>query len=85
MAHLVACWLPGANPADTLRAPSLWVDAVSHREKSDTLSVVYGYRQGIGFTVYVGATVGRTLDADTGSRRRQSEVFAKGAWTFDLL
>ena len=67
------------------RAPSLWVDAVSHREKSDTLSLVYGYRRGIGFTVYVGATVGRTLDADSGYRRRQSEVFAKGAWTFDVL
>jgi hypothetical protein len=67
------------------RAASLWEEPVSHREKSDTLSVVYGHRQGIGFTVYVGATVGRSLDADTGFRRRQSEVFAKGSWTFDVL
>ena len=67
------------------RAPSLWAEPVPHREKSDTLSVVYGHRRGIGFTVYVGATVGRTLDADSGTRRRQSEVFAKGSWTFDVL
>ena len=67
------------------RAASLWEEPVSHREKSDTLSVVYGHRQGIGFTVYVGATVGRSLDADSGSRRRQSEIFAKGSWTFDVL
>jgi hypothetical protein len=67
------------------RAASLWEEPVSHREKSDTLSVVYGHRQGIGFTVYVGATAGRSLDADTGFRRRQSEVFAKGSWTFDVL
>ncbi|MCM2326540.1 MAG: carbohydrate binding family 9 domain-containing protein [Lysobacter sp.] len=67
------------------RAASLWEEPVSHREKSDTLSVVYGHRRGIGFTVYVGATVGRSLDADTGNRRRQSEVFAKGSWTFDVL
>ncbi|MBX3674758.1 MAG: hypothetical protein KF776_17420 [Burkholderiales bacterium] len=56
-----------------------------HREKSDTLSLVYGHRQGIGFTVYVGATVGRSLEADSGAKRHQAEVFAKGAWTFDVL
>jgi hypothetical protein len=67
------------------RARSLWEEPVSAREKSETLSLVYGHRRGIGFTVYVGATLGRTLDADAGLKRRQSEVFAKGSWTFDLL
>ena len=67
------------------RAPSLWEEPVSSRETSDTLSVVFGHRQGIGFTIYVGATLGRTLDADTGAKRRQGEVFAKGSWTFDVL
>lgn len=67
------------------RSPSLWEEPVSSREKTDALSVVFGHRQGIGFTVYVGATLGRTLDADTGVKRRQGEVFAKGSWTFDVL
>ncbi len=67
------------------RAASLWSAPVPHREKSDTLSLVYGHRQGIGFTVYVGATVGRSLEADSGAKRRQAEVFAKGAWTLDVL
>jgi hypothetical protein len=67
------------------RAPSLWEAPVSSREKSDTLSVVYGHRRGLAFTVYVGATFGRTEDADAGFRRYQTEVFAKGSWTFDVL
>lgn len=67
------------------RAPSLWEQPVSAREKSDTLSVVYGHRRGLYLTVYVGATIGRTEDADAGFRRHQSEVFAKGSWTFDLF
>jgi hypothetical protein len=67
------------------RAPSLWEQPVSAREKSDTLSVVYGHRRGLAFTVYLGATFGRTEDADAGFRRYQTEVFAKGSWTVDLL
>jgi hypothetical protein len=67
------------------RSPSLWEEAVSAREKSDTLSVVYGHRRGLYFTVYLGATFGRTEDADAGFRRYQSEVFAKGSWTFDVF
>jgi hypothetical protein len=66
------------------RAPSLWEAPVSSRESSDTLSLVYGHRQGIGFTVYAGATMGRSLDADSGAKRRQGEVFVKGSWTFDV-
>jgi hypothetical protein len=67
------------------RAPSLWESPVSSREYSDAQSLVYGHRQGIGFTVYAGATRGRSLDADPGTRRRQGEVFLKGSWTFDVL
>ncbi len=67
------------------RAPSLWEKPVSHRERSDTLSVVFGHRRGLELTLYVGVTVGRTLDADTGAALRQAEVFAKGSWTFDVL
>ena len=67
------------------RAPSLWNEVVSHREKSDTFSVVYGHRRGLYLTMYVGATFGRAEEADTGFRRYQSEVFAKGSWTFDVF
>jgi hypothetical protein len=67
------------------RAPSLWNEPVSSRQKSDTLSVVYGHRRGLYLTLYLGATFGRTEDADTGFRRYQSEVFAKGSWTFDVF
>lgn len=91
--RLLAIW--HFTPRDSLRAiwqagwvkraASLWSEPVSHREKSDAVSVVYGHRRGIGFTVYAGVTAGRTLSADTGSRSRQAEAFLKGAWTFDVL
>jgi hypothetical protein len=67
------------------RAPSLWESPVSPREKTDTLSLVYGHRRGIGFTAYVGATVARAYDAATGISRTQAELFAKGSYTFDIL
>lgn len=67
------------------RSPSLYEAPVSAREKSDTLSVVYGHRRGLYLTLYLGATFGRTEDADAGFRRYQSEVFAKGSWTFDVF
>ena len=67
------------------RAPSLWEFPVSAREKSSTVSIVYGHRRGIGTSFYVGATFGRARDADSGVRRDVAEVFAKGSITFDLL
>ncbi|HXN14763.1 MAG TPA: DUF5916 domain-containing protein, partial [Usitatibacter sp.] len=67
------------------RAPSLWEERVSARENSDTLSVVYGHRRGIGKTFYLGATVQRNRDADAGVHRRQIEIFAKASWSFELL
>ena len=91
--QVVALW--HFTPRDSLRAiwqagwvkrsPSLWERPVSSREKADTVSLVYGHRQGIGFTVYVGATYGRTLDADAGAKTSAAEIFAKGSWTFDVL
>ncbi len=67
------------------RAPSLWEDPVSARDDSQTISVVYGHRRGIGTSFYLGATFSRARDPDAGIRRHQAEVFAKGSWTFDLL
>jgi hypothetical protein len=67
------------------RAPSLWETPVSSYEKSDTLSVVYGHRRGIGLTFYAGFTFGRYQDADAQYKRTQSEAFVKGSWTFDVL
>lgn len=71
--------------ASTRRAPALWEEPVSARDNSDTLSIVYGHRRGIGTTLYVGATLGRVRDADAGIRTRQSEIFVKGSWAFDVL
>jgi len=67
------------------RAPSLWEEPVSAREDSQTISVVYGHRRGIGTSFYLGATFSRARDPDAGIRRHQAELFAKGSWTFDLL
>jgi hypothetical protein len=67
------------------RAPSLWEDPAASREDSKTISVVYGHRRGIGASFYVGVTVTRERELDSGFKRRQAEVFAKAAWTFDLL
>ncbi len=71
--------------SSTRRAASLWQQPVSARDNSDTLSIVYGHRRGIGATLYVGATVGRVRDPEAGVRTRQSEIFVKGSWTFDVL
>jgi hypothetical protein len=69
----------------TRRAPSLWQAPVSSRENSETFSVVYGHRRGIGTTFYLGATFVRNRDPDAGIKSYQAEVFAKGSWTFEVL
>jgi Domain of unknown function (DUF5916)/Carbohydrate family 9 binding domain-like len=69
----------------TRRAPSLWEQPVSHRDSSDTLSVVYGHRRGIGTTFYVGATFSRGRDPDAGLHHYQTEIFAKASWAIDVL
>lgn len=83
------------SPRDTLRligqynavrrAPSLFeANSVSPFEKTETLSLVYGHRRGLGTNFYVGATASRSLEPSAAFRRRQSEVFAKWSWAFDL-
>jgi hypothetical protein len=67
------------------RAPSLWEDPVSAREKQDAISLVYGHRRGLGVTFYLGASLSRQRDEDSGVHRDLGEVFVKGSWTFDLL
>jgi hypothetical protein len=69
----------------TRRAPSLWEVPVSARENSETLSLVYGHRRGIGTTFYVGASAVRNRDPDAGIKSYQVEVFAKGSWSFEVL
>ncbi len=66
------------------RAPSLFQTAVSPFEKSETASLVYGHRRGLGTSFYLGATVSRSLEPSVKFSRRQSEVFAKWSWAFDL-
>ncbi len=67
------------------RAPSLWEQAVSARENSATISLVYGHRRGIGTSFYLGASFGRSRDPDAGVKSYSAEVFAKGSWSFDVL
>ena len=71
--------------AGAKRGRGLWELPVSSRDDSSTLSVVYGHRRGIGTSFYVGATFGRSRDADAGFRHYQTEVFTKASWTFDVL
>ncbi len=67
------------------RAPSLFAVPVAPLETTETLSLVYGYRQGISRTFYVGATASRDRIPAQGVRHDQVEVFAKASWMFDLL
>ena len=67
------------------RSPSLWEQAVSARENSETISLVYGHRRGIGTGFYLGVSFGRSRDADAGIKSYKAEVFAKGSWSFDVL
>jgi hypothetical protein len=67
------------------RSPSLWEQPVSHHEASETLSLVYGHRRGLGVTFYVGANFSRLRDPDSALKRDNAELFAKASWTFDVF
>jgi len=67
------------------RAPSLWESAVSPREDTTTVSLVYGHRHRIGTAFYFGTNLTRSRDAAGPLKAYQVEVFAKGSWTFDVL
>jgi hypothetical protein len=63
----------------------LWEQPVSARENSETVSLVYGHRRGIGTSFYVGATFARNRDPDAGLKHYQTEIFAKASWAFEVL
>lgn len=69
----------------TRRAASLWEDPVSHKDNSQTVSVVYGHRRGIGTTFYVGTNLNRIRDPDAAIKSYQVEFFVKGSWAFEVL
>ena len=71
--------------SSTRRAPSLWETPVSARDKTETGSAVYGHRRGIGASFYGGAKFSRVRDPDAGVHTYQTELFAKGSWTLDVL
>ena len=91
--QLLAIW--HLTPRDSLRAiwqldsrrraASLWEDPVPHYERYETVSFTYGHRRGLHATLYLGATVARSLIPDAGTKSYQAEVFVKGSWTFDVL
>ena len=67
------------------RAPSLFKSSVSPFDKSEIASVVYGHRRGLGTNFYLGFTQSRSVDPGNTFARRQSEIFAKWSWAFDLV
>ncbi len=68
----------------TRRSPSLYVSPnVSPFEKTQTLSVVYGHRRGLGTNFYLGLTSSQTVEPSRQFKRQQAEVFAKWSWAFD--
>ena len=71
--------------SDVKRTPALWEEPVSSREKTETVSVVFGHRRGLGASLYLGANYARIRDPDSGIRTDLSEVFAKAAWTFNVF
>jgi hypothetical protein len=62
-------------------APALAMES-SH---AALVSMVYGHRRGIGASFYVGANFSRVRDPDAGVHTYQTEFFAKGSWTLDVL
>jgi hypothetical protein len=67
------------------RGKSLWPAPVPSHEKSQTVSLVYGRRVGIGKTFYLGTTFARNRIGDLGVRNDHAEVFAKASWSFDVF
>jgi hypothetical protein len=67
------------------RTPSLWQQPIAAREDSETVSVVYGHRRGITAAFYVGASLTRNRIPGANVDTRQSEVFAKASWTFEIF
>ena len=67
------------------RSPSLWKAPVPARDDAGTVSLMYGHRQGIGTTFYVGTTFGRQREPDGRVKSYQAEVFVKGSIALDVL
>lgn len=66
------------------RGVSYYATPVSAREKTETVSLVYGHRAGLGTNIYFGATVSKSSDPGAAFPRNLSEVFIKASWAFDL-
>ena len=66
------------------RAPSLFESRVSPFDKSETASLVYAHKRGLGNNLYVGFNSSRSLDPGAGYERRINEVFVKASLSFDL-
>lgn len=67
----------------TSRNPALYNDTtVSAKDRTRVVSLVYAFRAGLQMSVYVGASVSRDRDPDSGVDRRTQEAFVKLAYTF---
>ena len=70
--------------SSTKREARFYSVPVGREEKTQTLSLVFGHLRSLGTNVYVGATTSRSIDAGSSFTRRQSEVFFKASWAFDI-
>jgi len=66
------------------RGQPFYSTPMSPREKTETLSLVYGHLRGLGTNFYVGATTSRSVDDGSSFKRRQNEIFFKASWAFDV-
>ncbi len=66
------------------RAPSLYESSVTPFNKTETQSLVYSHKRGLGNTFYVGVNASRSIEPGANYLRRINEVFVKASLAFDL-
>ncbi len=68
----------------TRRAPSLYESRVTPFDKTETRSLVYSHKRGLGTNFYVGVNSSRSIEPGANYQRRINEVFFKASYAFDL-
>jgi hypothetical protein len=66
------------------RGRGFYASSVSPKEKTETLSLVYGHLRGLGTTFHIGANTTRSTEPSAQYKRRQDEIFVKASWAFDV-
>ncbi len=68
----------------TRRAPSLYESRVTPFDKTETRSLVYSHKRGLGTNFYLGVNSSRSIEPGTNYQRRINEIFFKASYAFDL-